>query len=219
MTPLSIALRQGTAADHRRAERAGIVADMLRDSVTRAGYRLFLRNLHEVYVTLERSLSELRSLPEALRNTNLFRAPSIASDLKHLAGDGWHTKLPVLSSAREYCQRIETLSREKSSGGLAAHAYVRYLGDLSGGQLLAKRLARSPGLAPQELSFYQFDGIENAQIAKRMFRDALDELCGSALNQEKIVEEARRAFQHNIELSCDAKVFSENGIHLLTGPA
>ena len=42
---------------------------------------------------------------------------------------------------------------------LIAHAYVRYLGDLSGGRIVGRILARSPGLGPEALSFYDFPGI------------------------------------------------------------
>lgn len=200
--PLSAALRRGTADDHRRAERTGVVYAMLKDTVSRDAYRLYLRNLHEVYAALERCLSLDVSVPKQLALCKLFRASSIADDLHHLAGRDWRTELPVLDSAEAYRMRIEELSGSAATGGLIAHAYVRYLGDLSGGQILRKRLSRRPGLAARELSFYKFDEIDDLQAAKRRFRQALDDF-GASRSQGPIVREAQRAFRHNIALSAE----------------
>ena len=56
--------------------------------------------------------------------------------------------------------RINQISKEKPEL-LVAHAYTRYLGDLSGGQILKKIAQRGMGLQGSEgLAFYEFDKIE-----------------------------------------------------------
>ena len=207
MSMLSVLLRDGTANVHRRAERTGIVSDLLKDRVSREGYQLYLRNLYEIYATLEQCCRCFDSAPWAgqFALPELYRAPSIASDLGQLGGDGWQTRLPVLDSAVVYRDRIEQLASDGSEAGLVAHIYVRYLGDLSGGQLLARRLVRHPELADRQLSFYRFEKISDLQAAKRRFRRALDEFGAVTPDPRQVVNEARLAFQYNIDLSCEAK--------------
>lgn len=66
---------------------------------------------------------------------------------------------------------------------LVAHSYSRYLGDLSGGQILAKRLKKHVlGLcetdgewdSDQGLAFYAFNNIGNQNAFKNEYRERLD---------------------------------------------
>src|SRR5207237_3072297 len=61
-----------------------------------------------------------------------------------------------------------------------SHAYTRYLGDLSGGQIIKKILARSLALPPEALSFYEFPEIADIRRFKDAYRDVL-ELAGAAM--------------------------------------
>ncbi|WP_250544226.1 biliverdin-producing heme oxygenase [Canibacter zhuwentaonis] len=40
--------------------------------------------------------------------------------------------------------------------GIVAHHYTRYLGDLSGGQMIAKRIRSQHGLESDSVAFYEF---------------------------------------------------------------
>lgn len=202
---LSVALRRGTANDHRTAERTGIVRDMISDSVTRTGYTLYLRNLFEVYAALEACLADSSDLAERFPLSKVYRARAIASDLSQLAGGDWQSSLSVLPSAVDYRHRIKELARRRAGGALAAHAYVRYLGDLSGGQLLARRLALHSGLDEKQLSFYRFEHVEDIEAAKQDFRRALDNCGVSVADTASVVSEAQRAFQYTIALSREVK--------------
>ena len=68
-----------------------------------------------------------------------------------------------------------------------AHAYVRYLGDLSGGQYIAARLRKAFDLEREEgLLFYKFqlDNVEeSSQIGaiKEWYRAGMDEGVGEDL--------------------------------------
>ena len=80
---------------------------------------------------------------------------------------------------------------------LVAHAYVRYLGDLSGGQILRRIVAESMD-APT--AFYQFGSPENAQALRAAFRQGLDRMELDAETSEAVVAEAVAAFERHLKL-------------------
>lgn len=194
--PLEI-LRERTAELHRRAERAGIVAAILRGTATPAGYALFLRNLLPVYETLEEGLVREPALAE-LADPVVFRAGAIARDLEALAGPSWEWRLPLLPAARRYRDTVRA-ARADSGLGLIAHAYVRYLGDLSGGQIMRTLLQRRLALPPEALGFYAFAG--EPETLKARYRDALTRVLAVAGATGAVAAEAERAFVLNIALA------------------
>ncbi len=198
---LAARLRAGTAALHTRAERAGIVADLLRGRATQAGYALLLRNLLPVYREIEDGLWRRRDSP-ALRpfaRPDLFRASAIEADLSALRGAGAATA-PLLPAAARYAHRAR-LAASGDGGRLIAHAYVRVLGDLSGGRLFAPLLARTLGLPPAALRFYAFPDVPDLDAAKSAWRAGIDRAAAMLDDPADMAREARIAFRLNIALS------------------
>ena len=84
---------------------------------------------------------------------------------------------------------------------MIAHHYTRYIGDLSGGQIL-KGIAQK-ALQPKEgegLHFYDFPRIEDAKAFKTNYKAVLD---GLELNESEInalIAEANHAFKLNMYL-------------------
>lgn len=63
------------------------------------------------------------------------------------------------SDLRAFTDHLTSTSASPHPGRLLAHAYVRYLGDLSGGQLVAAKIRRVYSLPPPPggTAFYEFD--------------------------------------------------------------
>lgn len=85
-------------------------------------------------------------------------------------------------AVKEYVNAMEQAC-EMEPALLVAHSYSRYLGDLSGGQILAKRLKKHVlGLSEtdgewdsdQGLAFYAFNNIGNQNAFKNEYRERLD---------------------------------------------
>lgn len=167
---------------HRQAERAGIIADILAGTATRAGVALFWRNLLPVYEALD-------TTPFGL--PPLVRSAAIKADLAALAPDALP---PLLPEAAAYAERV----RQADTGRLIAHAYVRYLGDLNGGLLLQRRLTATLGLAP--LAFHLFPDIADPRAYAAEYRALLDRALTVADGQA-VRAEAEAAFMLNIALS------------------
>ena len=195
-------MRDGTKVVHREAERAGFIADLIRNRVTRHGYALFLRNLVPAYDALEHALAEHADLPilAAFADPNLRRLPSLILGIEAIEGIGWAGTLPLLPAAKTYADAI----RDAASGTglrLVAQAYARYLGDLSGGQILKPLLSRTLGLGPDALGFYDFPGIGDLDAPKTAMRAALDTIAPDGPDASLLIEEANEAFRHNIAVS------------------
>jgi heme oxygenase (biliverdin-producing, ferredoxin) len=193
-------MRERTHALHTRAEQSGIINEILRGRASRFGYALLLRNLLPVYAELERGLEHRTSTLGMIAARELYRAPAIRSDLGEMMGPTWETHLPLLPAGERYGRRIE----EAASGDgmpLIAHAYTRYLGDLNGGQVMKRLLAKSPGLRPAELSFFDFDPIADTDDFKVRYRRALDDCAAVVADREAIVAEAETAFGLNVALA------------------
>lgn len=174
------------------------MASMLRGRASRDGYALFLRNLLPVYRALESGLEGRRGDPRLapLALPALYRSAAIERDLATLLGAeaAWPA---MLSSGAAYGQQVTRATDIR----LIAHAYVRYMGDLSGGQILSRILARTPGLEGIALAFHDYPTIADCKQYREMYRDIIDRTTLAPAEEEVVLEEASAAFEHNIELS------------------
>jgi heme oxygenase len=187
------ALRTATRALHADAERSGFVRELLAGRASRAAYAVWLRNLWPAYEALERALRAHG--PVGLADTRVTRAPAIASDLAALCGPEWREAVPVLPAGRAYAAAIA----DATGARLAAHAYVRYLGDLNGGRVLARIVGRSLRLDATALRYYAFD--TDAGVLEPAYRAALADAGATFGDTAAAAEEAAAAFRHNIALS------------------
>jgi heme oxygenase (biliverdin-producing, ferredoxin) len=195
-------LRIRTQALHTKAERSGVINDILRGQATRYAYAMLLRNLLPAYQRMEQGLEQLREKPGvgAVARREVYRAEALQSDLQAFYGDRWDHSLPLLPEGEQYGRRVA----EAANGDgvrLIAHAYTRYLGDLSGGQIMKRMLARLLKLEPRELSFHEFPGIADADAFKRDYRHALNRAAAELVDVEVVIEEAMVAFELNIAVS------------------
>lgn len=195
---LSARLKGHTRDDHRRAERAGVVRQILERRVSRQAYAVYLRNLHPVYATLEQRLAPWRGHPTlgALADPGLCRTAALDGDLARLAGSGWRRDLPAIAAGRDYAQRVAAAGWPQ----LVAHAYVRYLGDLNGGRVLRRLIVESLALPGDALAFYDFSGLPAGEAFPSAFRAALDAAVAAA-EVPLVLAEAREAFAHNVALA------------------
>lgn len=196
------ALYVRTKALHTEAERSGIVVDILKGEASREDYVLFLRNLLPAYRELEAGLARHAgsSVLGELATYRLDRAPAIEADLETLTGPGWTTRIPLLPTAEVYAAKIADAASGDGSR-LVAHAYTRYLGDLNGGQILSRLLAKALDLKPNELSFYDFSKFSDPEALKTDYRLAIDRAGDTVSDFPGVIEEGALAFSLNIALA------------------
>ena len=149
---LSIRLKHASHDLHGVAEKSGLMADLLHDRLSLRDYTVLLQNLQAIYAVLEGGLPPQIDRQE-LDFRPLYRSAAIAQDLAYLKPE---SDAKLCEASGRYVARLEELSASDSLL-LLAHAYVRYLGDLHGGQLLRRcvmRLLKTDGV--KGLDFYDF---------------------------------------------------------------
>jgi heme oxygenase (biliverdin-producing, ferredoxin) len=198
-------LKAATHRLHRDAERSGFIRDLLNHRGTHAGYVLFLRNLLPAYEAMEAALDQqaARHGPlAALARPELYRSAAIRSDLDVLHGPGWAEAIAVLEAGAAYANRVQASAAGGSGAGLAGHAYVRYLGDLNGGQILARLLSRDLALPAAGLRFYAFPAAVAGAVSAESYRRAIDSLAAlPGLDLDAIEAEAIASFRSAIALA------------------
>ena len=193
-------LRLETRDLHAAAERAGAMAELLRGQLALPRYRALLCNLLAIYVALECALDARQTDPHVapVHLPQLFRAAALASDLAVLRVQA--EPQPVLKdAAAAYALRLAQLAKT-GSPALVAHAYVRYLGDLYGGQTLKRVVTKAYGLGEDSTQFYEFGDAAAVQAQRLAFRAALAAVPATPVEADLIVAEARWAFEQHQRL-------------------
>jgi len=200
---LSAALRAGTRQDHEAAERSTFVEHLVGGTLPLAGYVDLAAQQHAVYTALEAAGDRLVAAGTHgdLVFAELVRVPAIEADLTHLLGDDWRAQVRVLPATAAYVARLEEVGDDLPR--YAAHAYTRYLGDLSGGQILKRMIERHHGLSGEGVSFYDFPQIHKLKPFKDVYRERLDALDLTPAQRDEVVEEARVAFRLNRAVFAD----------------
>ncbi|MFJ8045023.1 heme oxygenase (biliverdin-producing) [Kitasatospora sp. NPDC096147] len=200
--PFSTVLRTASAAEHEAAESSPFMGHLLKGRLGVDAYAELSGQLWFVYQALEGRAAELAEHPVIGRfiDPALFRTAALEADLLHLRGEGWRDGLVALPATAAYAARLEELV-ETWPAGYLAHHYTRYLGDLSGGQIIRGIAEKTWGFEKKGagVHFYVFDQIDNPAAFKRDYRAKLD-AAGLALDeveQRRVVEETKRAFQLN----------------------
>ena len=189
-------LREATGAAHTAAERTAFVKHLFKGTLLRDGYVGLIRALHPVYVALEAAMGAHKddAVVGMVYDPTLNRAASLEQDLEFFAGKNWRS-IPVVKSASDYADHLTALGKTMPRG-LVAHAYVRYLGDLSGGQMMGRSVAKTYEAGEAGTNFYNFKDVADVNGRKNAYRAALTALPLSQKEQDEVVNEAIAGFDY-----------------------
>ena len=199
---LATQLREGTSKSHSMAENVSFVKSFLGGVVDKDSYRKLVSNLYFVYSAMEEAMERNKQNPLILPIyfTELNRCKSLEKDLEYYYGSDWRNSISISDATQMYVDRINTISSERPEL-LIAHAYTRYLGDLSGGQILKKIAQRAMYLPDgQGLAFYEFEEVTDEQEFKQNYKKALDSLSLDSRLADQVVAEANLSFNMNMRM-------------------
>lgn len=200
---LAIKLRSGTQHSHAATENIGFMKCFVKGVVDRTCFAKFLSNLYFVYSELEAALENHKNHPciRAIYFPELNRKANLEKDLEFYYGEDWQNQITASHAAQNYISRIGEVSASYPEL-LIGHAYTRYMGDLSGGQMLQKVVQSALKLSGyQGTSFYDFEQIPDKTSFKNKYRQALDKVPVDDKTADKIVAEANKSFHFNMQMA------------------
>tara|TARA_B100001248_G_scaffold87993_1_gene64633 strand:+ start:283 stop:825 length:543 start_codon:yes stop_codon:yes gene_type:complete len=171
-----MSLKELTYEHHRNAERQKFVKVLMSGNIPPKQYAEFLYNQYVAYNILEvcaMAQGVLNGLPD------IRRAPKLLEDFQELWGKDAEPPKPK-PSIQKYVDHIMSIKEDPEK--LMAHIYTRHMGDLSGGQMIKKKI---PGAG----KLYMFEGDT----------DSLKTAIRSKLN-DNMADEAKVCFEYATEL-------------------
>ncbi|XP_026071853.1 heme oxygenase [Carassius auratus] len=203
---LSEQIKAATKDVHVRAENTQLMLNYQKGLITQTQYKLLLCSLYEIYRALEDELDRNAAHPAVQPvyfPQELARLEALERDLEHFFGPHWRTRITVPAATHRYTQRLREIGKS-SPGLLVAHAYTRYLGDLSGGQVLGKITQKSLGLSGNSgVSFFLFPGVTSPNRFKQLYRSRMNSIELTEQQRRDVLDEATTAFELNIEVFDD----------------
>ena len=164
-------LKELTKEEHTNAERQAFVKVLMSGNINPKFYATYLWNQHKKYDLLEALAGAIGLLDEF---PEIKRKKLIEQDWAELWTEGEPAPL-IVPSTTEYIGHMRDIMTDANK--LMAHIYVLHMGDLSGGQMISKRV-------PGQGRMYQFEG--NILELKEKIRSKTD---------DSMAEEAKYVFQ------------------------
>lgn len=163
-----------------------------------------MASLYHVYVALEEEIERNKDNPvyaPLYFPEELHRKAALERDMAFWYGPRWQEAIPYTQATRRYVQRLQEVGREEPEL-LVAHAYTRYLGDLSGGQVLKKIAQKALDLpaSGEGVDFFSFPSIASATKFKQLYRSRMNTLEMTPEVRQRVLEEAKTAFLLNIQV-------------------
>ena len=193
-------LKIGTKKSHSAAENTSFVRSFLRGVVSKESYKKLVSDLYFVYSAMEEEVEKLKDHPiiGQLQLSDLKRVDALEQDLRFFYGPIWRSLVTPSEACNQYVNRIREVAKNEPEL-LVGHHYTRYLGDLSGGQILKGIAEKAMELGDgQGLKFYDFEKIEDAKAYKAGYRGILDGLPITEHQANAIIVEANYAFRLNM---------------------
>lgn len=158
-------LKELTWEHHKDAERQEFVKVLMSGKINPKMYATYLWNQHKKYDLLE-AMAGAAGLLDDL--PDIRRKMKIEQDFLELWTE--ENQPSIVQSTRDYIMHMKDIMND--SNLLMAHVYVLHMGDLSGGQMIARK-------APGEGRMYQFD-TDKAELKEAIRAKINDDMAEEA---------------------------------------
>ncbi|XP_028671415.1 heme oxygenase 1a [Erpetoichthys calabaricus] len=201
---LSESIKLATKEVHEIAENTEFMRSFQKGNVNLEEFKLVLSSLYHIYTALEEEIECNKSHPAFAPlyfPAELHRVAALEADLKYYYGNSWKSCISVPLATERYVARIHEVGKLHPEL-LVSHSYTRYLGDLSGGQVLKKIAQKALNLPPsgEGLAFFNFSNVSSAAKFKQLYRARMNTLEMNEETRQKVLQEAVEAFMLNVKV-------------------
>ena len=196
----ALQLKTETKKSHTAAENTKFVSSFLRGVISKESYRQLVANFYFIYRAMEEEFEKYKDSPilGPVHSDVLNRVNNLERDLRYFYGPMWRSIISPTEQCQRYVNRIREVSEDEPEL-LIGHHYTRYMGDLSGGQILKNIAEKSLNLKNNEgLWFYEFEGIDDKKAFKEQYRATLNTIPITQSMANAIITEANWAFRLNM---------------------
>jgi len=185
-------LKELTWEHHKNAERQDFVKVLMSGKIHPDFYATYLWNQHAKYNLLE-ALGQVNRLFDDF--PEIQRKKRIEDDFNEI----WeHSEPPiVVPSTHKYISHVKGIMTDPVS--LMAHVYVLHMGDLSGGQMIAKKV-------PGSGTMYKFDA-DTSELKEKVRSKISDTMAEEA---KWVFESSTELFQDLIKLNVENYIEESN---------
>ena len=197
-------IREATTDVHRQAERAPFLGALLGGKLPIEDYGRMVVQHRAIYEALEAGNDALRDdeVVGGFVDDAVVRLPALQRDVDSVLGPAWAStpQAELVPATIEYCTRLREVAATWPAGWVG-HQYVRYLGDLSGGLFIRRRIEQVYGIdAASGTAFYDFPKVPDPDAWKQAYRARLDALPWSVAECDAVIEEILAGYRWNTDL-------------------
>lgn len=191
-------LRADTRSGHDRTETSPYLAALIGGRLPLRAYVDMLAQLHAVYEALENAEPGLAGDPLVgpFLDPALHRLAPLEADLRLFEGNAWRVQHPLLPSTAAYAAAL----LEPAPLTFLANHYTRYLGDLSGGLVIGRRVRETYQLDSEGARFFAFPAVRDTQAYKNTYRARLD---AAPVDAAELTAAVTSAYEHNARIFDD----------------
>ena len=197
------AIKERTAAAHERAESHVFIRALLSGQLNVRALVLMMESLVPVY-------DEPRPACARRRPTPPWRCSTIGgwTGQTHLRDDlrGLGRREPVAVGSASSAYAVAIRESAQSPQRLLAHHYTRYLGDLAGGQAIARLVQRHYEVPADLLSYYDFRELGDLAHYRKQYKAILDLVPWSPTQQAEFITECQVGFEASRRVFADLAI-------------
>ena len=203
-------MKEETWEEHEASKDSEFAKGIMSGRFGSQGFIEWQRALYPIYVTLENILKQNRKDPtlHIFDHRKLDRSQRIYDDLVSLGVDPISSP-STLKTIDPYISAIEDAS--ESPQRLMAYHYTRYMGDMNGGQVIARAMENVCGIDKESLSCYDFSEIGDTYHYRKQYKTLLELSPWTEEEREMFIAEAKIAYSRNSDF------FEELYEHLTIG--
>jgi heme oxygenase len=189
-------MKKETFDEHELSKDSGFATSLMSGEWDALAFIEWQNALYPVYVALEKNLVANRKDPSLhiFDHRKLDRADRIKHDLGTYGIDPIETP-STLASVAPYVAAVEAASA--SPQRLMAYHYTRYMGDMIGGQVIARCMMKEYGMTPDSLTCYDFSECGDIHQYRKTYKTLLELVPWTEEERREFIEEVKVAYRVN----------------------